>query len=128
MVRGLVNVLADVAEDISDLVLFFDVLEESGGEGTVKAFAIGGGFAGLGGVGHDHTARLFNLCQSVAERQCAGLSDRASQLFGEGVVAAGIENEDAQAFDGLQIGDDLIDADQAPEIGFVFENRVDRAR
>ncbi len=70
--------------------------------------------------------RVVDLGKPALDRSSARSSDRSLEVFGERIIAAGIEHQNAQILCLLQIGDQVVDPRHAPQIGLVGNLRIDR--
>ena len=109
-----------------NVLLLLDVLEEGRRVGAVAPVAVGRGTAGLRGIGDDGAVGTFDLGKSALDRGASRRADRALQLVGQRIVAAGVEHQDAQVLGLLQILEDVVDAGGAAQIGLVGKLGIDR--
>ncbi|MGY3119219.1 hypothetical protein ACVWXQ_003156 [Bradyrhizobium sp. S3.14.4] len=75
---------------------------------------------------HDRAARRLDFRQASSDRGGARRAGRALQGFGQRIVAAGIEHEDAQILGLLQIVHDVVDTYEALEVCFIRQHSIDR--
>jgi hypothetical protein len=86
--------------------------QKGGGERAVAPAAVGGRRAGLRRIGDERAGRLLDAGKATAGAERAGRIGPRQQLLGQGIVAAGIEHQDAHAAGALQVGEDVVDARQ----------------
>ena len=70
--------------------------------------------------------RRIDLCKTAADARRTGAADGALQCFGQRIVAAGIEDKNAQVLGLLQIGDDVVDARHQPQVRLVGQLGIHR--
>jgi hypothetical protein len=101
-----------------------EVLDQRRGERAVLAFAVGGGRAGLGGERDQRVGRdRLDLGEAAADR---ARLDGALHGPGERIVAAGVENDQAQPLGGLEQPHHAVERDRLVlDVDVALERGVD---
>ena len=122
MACSVVDFRTDAAKHGAYLLLFLDVFEERRRVRAVSAPAILGCPSRLRGIGDNHA----NLGQAMLHSRRPCQSDRALQLVGQRVVAAGIQHKNAQVLGLLKVRDDVVHPCHTAQVRLVGELGVDR--